>query len=38
MNAGETIVPHFHEVDQFQIFVAGSGGMGRNAAAPLVVH
>ena len=38
MSANETIVPHFHEVDQFQIFVAGSGGMGRNAAAPLVVH
>ena len=38
MSANETIVPHFHEVDQFQVFVAGSGGMGRNAAAPLVVH
>src|SRR5688572_20301436 len=38
MSANETIVPHFHEVDQFQVFVAGSGGMGRSAAAPLVVH
>ncbi len=32
MNAGETILPHFHEVDQFQVFVAGSGSLGRQAA------
>jgi hypothetical protein len=38
MHAGETILPHFHEVDQFQVFVAGSGGMGRHAAATLAVH
>jgi len=38
MHAGETILPHFHEVDQFQVFVAGSGGMGRQAAATLAVH
>jgi hypothetical protein len=38
MHANETILPHFHEVDQFQVFVAGSGGMGRHAAATLAVH
>jgi hypothetical protein len=38
MSANETIMPHFHEVDQFQVFVAGAGSLGREAAAPLVVH
>jgi hypothetical protein len=35
----DIIVPHFHEVDQFQVFVSGSGSLGRQAAAgPLAVH
>lgn len=40
MTPNEVIVPHFHEVDQFQIFVAGSGSLGRNneVAQPLTVH
>ena len=38
MHAGETILPHFHEVDQFQVFVAGGGGFGRKAAGLLAVH
>ncbi len=38
MHADESILPHFHEVDQFQVFVAGSGGMGRQAAGTLAVH
>jgi hypothetical protein len=40
MSANEVIVPHFHAVDQFQVFVAGSGSLGRNkeAAQPLSVH
>ena len=40
MQADEVIVPHFHEVDQFQVFVSGSGSLGRNrdAAQPLTVH
>lgn len=38
MRADETIVPHFHEVDQFQIFVAGAGSLGRHPAGPLAVH
>ena len=38
MRAHETILPHFHEVDQFQVFVAGSGGLGRNDVPTLAVH
>jgi len=38
MHAGESILPHFHEVDQFQVFVAGSGGLGRQAAGLVAVH
>ena len=38
MHANESILPHFHEVDQFQVFVAGSGGMGRQPAATLAVQ
>jgi hypothetical protein len=40
MHADETILPHFHEVDQFQVFVSGAGSLGRDkeAAQPLSVH
>jgi len=38
MHAGESILPHFHEVDQFQVFVSGSGGLGRQAAGLVAVH
>lgn len=38
MHANETILPHFHEVCQFQVFVAGSGGLGRHGADLLAVH
>jgi len=39
MRPGETILPHYHAVDQFQIFVAGSGSLVRNKAAnPVTVH
>lgn len=40
MSANEVIVPHFHEVDQFQVFVSGSGSLGRSkeASRPLAVH
>src|SRR5688572_26489950 len=30
MPAANTILPHFHQVDQYQIFVEGSGLLGRN--------
>lgn len=39
MSANEVIVPHFHEVDQFQVFVSGSGSLGRQAATgPVAIH
>lgn len=38
MGAGQTIVPHFHAVDQFQIFVQGSGSLGRHQLAMLALH
>jgi hypothetical protein len=40
MTPSEVIVPHFHEVDQYQIFVAGGGSLGRanEVANPLAVH
>ncbi|MGE0797401.1 MAG: rubredoxin [Lautropia sp.] len=33
-----TIASHFHDVDQFQIFVRGEGSLGRTAVAPISVH
>jgi hypothetical protein len=33
MSAHQKLVSHFHEVDQFQIFVGGSGTIGRNKPA-----
>lgn len=40
MSPNEVIVPHFHEVDQFQVFVAGAGSLGRDThpVRPLAVH
>ena len=40
MTPQEVIHPHFHEVEQFQIFIEGEGQMGRTAdkLGPLVVH
>ena len=39
MSPNEVIVPHFHEVDQFQVFVSGSGSLGRQAASgPIAIH
>ena len=35
---GRVIRPHFHDVDQFQIFVSGGGTVGRHAIAPFQVH
>src|SRR4051794_30692220 len=32
------ITPHFHRVDQFQVFVAGSGMIGKHPIAPVTVH
>lgn len=40
MTPHETILPHFHEVDQFQVFVAGTGTLGRrhDQLAGVLVH
>lgn len=40
MSPNEVIVPHFHEVDQFQVFVAGGGSLGRDThpVRPFAVH
>jgi rubredoxin len=35
---GRVIRTHFHDVDQFQIFVSGGGSVGRHAIAPFQVH
>ena len=36
--AGFEFMPHFHRQNQFQVFVGGSGSIGRHALAPVVVH
>ena len=38
MSPRETILPHFHEIDQFQVFLDGAGHFGRETAPPLAVH
>src|SRR5688572_26261162 len=39
MRSGDTILPHFHAVDQFQIFVAGSGSLMRgHDSIPVTLH
>ena len=32
------VEPHFHQADQFQVFVAGEGVLGKHKIAPVVVH
>jgi hypothetical protein len=37
--AAETVVkPHFHQVDQFQLFPSGDGHIGRNKVKPTFIH
>ncbi len=33
-----SVAPHYHHVDQFQIFVEGSGSLGRNPVPPVTLH
>lgn len=33
-----TILPHFHQQNQFQVIVGGGGSLGRHAVQPLLVH
>lgn len=35
---GSVTLPHFHETNQFQVFVDGIGSMGKYAAEPLTVQ
>jgi hypothetical protein len=35
---GSVTPPHFHEVNQFQVFVGGDGRIGKHDAAPVSVH
>ena len=35
---GSVTLPHFHETNQFQVFVDGIGSMGKHAAEPLTVQ
>ena len=35
---GSVTLPHFHETNQFQVFVEGHGSMGKHAAQPLTVQ
>lgn len=37
--AGDSeILPHFHQANQFQVFVSGHGRLGRHEIAPITVH
>lgn len=35
---GSTLQAHFHQADQFQVFVGGSGRIGTHPVRPLTVH
>lgn len=35
---GSAILPHYHSVDQFQIFLEGRGKLGHHDIAPLAIH
>ena len=36
--AGSVVASHFHEANQFQLVVAGSGSLGTHALQPIAVH
>src|SRR5690348_13864030 len=38
MDANGTVKPHFHQVDQFQVLVDGSGTLGRSPAPVIALH
>jgi len=35
---GSQILPHFHGIDQFQVFMDGNGRLGNHAIAPISIH
>ena len=38
LDPGRVSLAHFHNVDQFQLVVAGEGSLGRHKLAPYCVH
>src|SRR5580765_1827385 len=38
ISPNSTISPHFHQVDQFSVFLAGDGLLGRNPAPAITLH
>src|SRR5688572_29489750 len=38
MEPNSTILPHYHQIDQYQVFVAGSGKLGRNPVPLIALH
>jgi hypothetical protein len=37
-DAGKVVLPHFHQADQFQVFIQGDGKLGPQIAGPLMVQ
>lgn len=37
-DAGRTILPHYHEQNEFQVIVEGEGSFGRHPVRPVTVH
>jgi hypothetical protein len=35
---GSAILPHFHAIDQFQVFIDGDGKLGHHAIEPISIH
>jgi hypothetical protein len=35
---GSKILPHFHAIDQFQVFMDGEGKLGNHAVKPISIH
>ncbi len=38
LDDGSQIYPHFHDIDQFQVFVGGKGKMGKHEVCPVTIH
>ena len=38
LDPGSRIYPHFHDMDQFQVFVGGRGKMGKQTMPPVTAH
>lgn len=38
MDSNQTVVPHFHQVNQFQIMADGAGSLGRNSLKLIALH